>query len=461
MTNDILIVDDERDIRELVSGILTDEGYETRTASNSELALNEIAKRCPALVILDIWLQGSKLDGMEILTLLREKMPDLPVIMISGHGNIETAITAITMGAYNYIEKPFKAEQLKLLTKQAIDQNKLKRENIELKQKIITDELIGNSSQLEKLRKLIKKTAPTNSRVLISGPTGTGKEIVARLLHKHSLRKNQPFIAVNSATLSPDTMEEVLFGSIKSGYVTAGLLEQAHTGTLYLDKVADMPIDTQSKLLRMIVEQKFIRVGGTQEVHIDVRIISSTSRNIIKYIDHGIFREDLYHRLNVVSIPISPLNERKEDIGMLVEYYMKKISATSGLMPRKIEKDAMSLLYSHNWPGNVRQLKNCIEHMLILANGKTSTHITSDMLQNDILSATKLSIENDSKTHIMTLPLREAREIFEKEYLLAQTNRFSGNISRTAEFIGMERSALHRKLKSLGLNSTKNFKAVE
>ena len=458
MTGDVLIVDDERDICELVSGILTDSGYATRTASDSDTALNEIAKRCPSLVLLDIWLQGSRLDGLEVLKLLKERLPNLPVVIISGHGNLETAVSAIKIGAYDYIEKPFKSDRLLLVIQRAIENSKLKRENSELRRKTGQYELIGDSIVVQKLRSSINKIGPTNSRVLITGPSGSGKELVARALHKNSERASASFVAINAAILEPENMEYVLFGRIEDGNVMPGLLEQAHGGSLYIDEVGEMPLDTQGKILRVLTEQKFVRIGGGPNVSVDIRVMSSSSRDLTNHIAKGLFREDLYHRLNVVPIEVPSLAQRREDIGMLVDNFVDYLVNSSCFPPRKIAPDALAVMQSHAWPGNVRQLRNCVENMLISAADSEHDTITADMLPADILSATKLNIEESDSTHIMTLQLREAREIFEKQYLLAQIDRFGGNISKTAEFVGMERSALHRKLKTLGVNPTKHLK---
>ncbi len=452
MTADVLIVDDEKDIRDLISGILRDEGYGTRTAENSTQTLNEIANRCPALVILDIWLKNSELDGLEILTKLKNRFPDLPVIIISGHGNIDTAIRAIKIGAYEYIEKPFNADRLLLVMKRALEAVSLRRENTELQRRTWQFDLIGQTPIIDKLRQIIEKTAPTNSRVFISGPAGSGKELIARMLHAQSHRAAQPFIAVNAAILEPENMEHVLFGQIENNNVYPGLLEKAHGGSLYIDEVGEMPIDTQNKILRVLTDQEFVRLGGGPNVKVDVRVISGSSQNIESMINEGLFREDLYHRLNVVPINVPSLSERREDIKLLINYFVEYLTDTSGLLPKEISKDVRTVLETHDWPGNVRQLRNCIEYILISAADNQNEVITLDMLPSDIISGTKLPIEK-SNTNLMTLPLRDAREVFEREYLLAQISRFGGNISRTAEFVGMERSALHRKLKSLGVSS--------
>ncbi|WP_088342473.1 MULTISPECIES: sigma-54 dependent transcriptional regulator [Rhodomicrobium] len=456
MASDILIVDDEADIRELVSGILEDEGYATRLAKDSDEALNAIEERRPSLVILDIWLQGSKLDGLEVLAKVKRQHPDLPVVIISGHGNIETAVAAIKRGAYDYIEKPFKADRLVLIALRALEASKLKRENRELKERsAYGTELIGRSSLLNSLRQTIDKVAPTNSRVMISGPSGSGKELAARVLHASSARTSGPFVAVNAVAMAPDRVESEFFGTEEQGGQPrkVGALEEAHSGTLYIDEIADMPLETQGKLLRVLVEQKFQRVGGGPKVQVDVRVVSSTSRDLEREMGAGRFRQDLFHRLNVVPLKVPSLADRREDIPELVEYFVRQISLSSGLPPRRIGDDAMAVLQSHEWPGNVRQLRNIIERLMIMTSGETDSVITASMLPEDIGSNVPLSPNGSGGEHLMSLPLRDAREIFEREYLMAQINRFGGNISRTAEFVGMERSALHRKLRALGVNS--------
>lgn len=456
MASDILIVDDEADIRELVAGILNDEGYATRVAGDSDGALATIEARMPGLVVLDIWLQGSRLDGLEVLDVIRERYPNLPVVIISGHGNIETAVLAIKKGAYDFIEKPFKADRMLLVIKRAIEAARLRRENDELRIKAGDDAtLIGGSAIMNHLRNTIEKVAPTGSRVLISGPPGSGKEVVARILHSRSRRAGYPFLAVNAATISPERMEAELFGTEGSASEPrkVGVFEQAHGGTLFLDEVAEMPIGTQSKILRVLVDQTFERVGGASRVKVDVRVVSSTSRDLADEIAQGRFREDLFHRLNVMPIQVPPLSSRREDIPGLVDYFITQIARSAGLPARRISDDAMAALQAHDWPGNVRQLRNNIERLLILASGDPNAVVTADMLPAEVGASTPIPIGGSGGEHIMALPLREARETFEREYLIAQINRFDGNISRTAAFIGMERSALHRKLKSLGVNT--------
>ncbi len=455
MANDILIVDDEADIRELVAGILDDEGFKTRTARDSDQAMDEIANRRPNLVFLDIWLQGSKLDGLQMLDQIKIDYPDLPVVMISGHGNIETAVAAIKRGAYDFIEKPFKSDRLILVAQRALETSRLKREVRELKQLApIASTLVGHSACMNQLRQTIERAAKANSRIMIVGPSGGGKELTARMLHSFSPRANGPFVVINAAAITPERMEIELFGIESANgeqQRKTGALEEAHGGTLFIDEVADMPRETQNKILRVLVEQTFQRVGGTNKVHVDVRIVSSTARNLEAEIAEGRFREDLYHRLSVVPIRVPPLSERREDIPELVEYFMEQISQSTGLPRRQIGEDAMAVLQSHVWPGNVRQLRNNVERVMILAGGSPDSTISADMLPQDVGSMVPAMPTGNNGEHIMGLPLREAREVFERDYLIAQISRFSGNISRTAEFVGMERSALHRKLKALGV----------
>ncbi|MDF1608937.1 sigma-54 dependent transcriptional regulator [Hoeflea sp. YIM 152468] len=454
MASDILVVDDEADIREIVSGILDDEGHETRTAADSDSALAAINDRVPRLIFLDIWLQGSRLDGLALLDEIKARYPDLPVVMISGHGNIETAVSAIQRGAYDFIEKPFKADRLILAADRALETSKLKREVSELKKRSGDSiELIGTSVAVSQLKQAIDKIAPTNSRVMILGPSGSGKELVARLIHRKSARAGGPFVALNAATITPERMEVALFGteSAASHERKIGALEEAHGGILYLDEVADMPRGTQNKILRVLVDQQFERVGGTKRVKVDVRIISSTARNLEELIATGEFREDLYHRLAVVPVQVPSLTERREDIPFLVDSFMRVVSEQAGIKNRRIGEDALAVIQAHTWPGNIRQLRNYMERLMILARSDgPETVISADMLPDDVSDMLPKASASGSN-HVMTLPLREARELFERDYLIAQINRFGGNISRTAEFVGMERSALHRKLKSLGV----------
>ncbi|EJF90731.1 sigma-54-dependent transcriptional regulator [Bartonella tamiae] len=454
MSSDILIVDDEADIRELVGGILEDEGHETRLAASSDEALLQIENRVPRLVFLDIWLQGSRLDGLALLDEIKSRYPQLPIVMISGHGNIETAVSAIKRGAYDFIEKPFKADRLVLVAERALENSKLKREVSELrKQSVQTPELLGSSIVMNQLRQTIERVAPTNSRIMITGPSGAGKEMTARAIHIASTRSKGPFIVINAAAITPERMEIELFGTEMDGKERkVGALEEAHGGILYIDEVADMPRETQNKILRVLTDQTFERVGGSKRVKVDVRVISSTAQNLEGLIAEGRFREDLFHRLSVVPLSVPPLSRHREDIPELVRYFIQQISQQAGIKPREIADDAMAVLQAHNWPGNVRQLRNNIERLLILARGSESDGpITTELLPAEV-GDTLPRAPTDSDQHIMALPLREARELFEKEYLIAQIDRFGGNVSRTAEFVGMERSALHRKLKSLGVS---------
>jgi two-component system nitrogen regulation response regulator NtrX len=455
MSAEILIVDDEADIRDLVAGILEDEGYATRTARNSDDALGAIATRRPNLVFLDIWLQGSRLDGLQLLDAVKREHPELPVVMISGHGNIETAVAAIKQGAYDFIEKPFKADRLVLVADRALETSRLKREVKQLKQLApVAPMLVGRSGAMSQLRQSLERVAPTNSRILIVGPSGAGKELAARTIHEMSTRASGPFVVINAAAITPERMEVELFGVDQtngSDQRKAGALEEAHGGTLFIDDVAEMPRETQNKILRVLVDQTFQRVGGTAKLSVDVRIVSSTSRNLEALIAEGRFREDLYHRLSVVPIRVPALAERREDIPDLVDYFMDQISQATGLPKRRIGEDAMAVLQSHNWPGNVRQLRNNIERLMILAGGEPDAVLDASMLPPDVGSMVPSMPNGNGGEQLMGLPLRDAREVFEREYLVAQISRFGGNISRTAEFVGMERSALHRKLKALGI----------
>ena len=456
MASDILIVDDEADICELVAGLLQDEGYATRTARDSDDALNEIKSRRPNLVFLDIWLQGSRLDGLQLLDSVKEQHPELPVVMISGHGNIETAVAAI--------------KQRRLRLHREAVQGRPAGAGRRSRAGNLAAQARGQGAQGARRRcrsawsavrrrstsfaRPVEKIAPTNSRIMIVGPSGAGKELAARHLHALSARASGPFVVINAAAITPERMEIELFGVEQTNGTQqrkVGALEEAHGGTLFIDEIADMPRETQNKILRVLVDQTFQRVGGSTKVAVDVRIVSSTSRNIEAEIAGGRFREDLYHRLSVVPIRVPPLAERREDIPDLVDYFMEQISQSTGLPQRKIGGDAMAVLQSHDWPGNVRQLRNNVERLMILAGGEPDAVITANMLPQDVGSMVPAMPNGNGGEQLMGLPLREAREVFEREYLLAQINRFGGNISRTAEFVGMERSALHRKLKALGI----------
>ena len=453
MALDILIVDDEADIRELVAGVLGDEGFETRTAAHAEGALAALAERRPSLVIREVWLQGSSMDGIELLDAMKSRDPTLPVVVISGHGNLDTAVAAIKRGAYDYIEKPFQAEQLLLVVRRATETERLRREYEALKERVGIDiELTGTSPQINQVRATLKRVAATGSRVLISGPAGSGKEVAARLLHQWSPRIDAPFVVVSAARMTPERVEEALFGVEEGGEnVRAGLLEQAHGGTLFLDDVADMPMTTQAKILRVLTEQVFQRVGGARWVRVDVRVISATSRDLAAEIAAGRFREDLYYRLNVVPVRLPPLSERREDVAELARYFLARYAAERGMPTPDLSEDAVAALQTYDWPGNVRQLRNVIERTMIMAPTTSMAILDIDMLPSEVTAEPSRLMPGQAARSIMGTPLREAREAFEREYLRAQIRRFSGNISRTAAFIGMERSALHRKLKALGL----------
>lgn len=459
MADEILIVDDEADIRMLIRGILEDEGYEIRDAGDSESAFDIMRDRRPSLVILDIWLQNSKLDGMEMLDVIKRDYPLVPVVMISGHGNIETAVNAIKLGAYDFIEKPFKSDRLLLIVQRAIEAARLRSENEELRLRAGQPaDLIGSSSWFHQVSQAVRKVAPTGSRVLITGPAGSGKEVVARQLHACSHRADGSFVALNCATMHPDRLEAELFGTAP-GLDSAdspgkmGTFERAHGGTLLLDEVADMPLETQGKIVRVLQEQTFQRVGDDRRVAVDVRVIASTNRDLPTLIEDDRFREDLFYRLNVVPIEVPALRDRREDIPDLVSFFMARAAENAGLPPRSLSDDALAALRAYDWPGNVRQLRNVIEWVLIMAPGGPQDAVRPDMLPPEIGAASPASLPGETGEEIMSLPLREAREVFERNYLEAQVMRFGGNISRTATFVGMERSALHRKLRSLGVNS--------
>ena len=457
MALEILVVDDEADIRDLVSGVLEDEGYAVRTAADSTSALDAIEDRRPSLVLLDVWLQGSKLDGLQLLEQVKRRDPTLPVIMISGHGNLDTAVAAIREGAVDFIEKPFQADKLLHLVARATETDRLRRENKELRIAVGGEEtLSGSSVAINTVRATLKRVAPTGSRVMITGPAGVGKELAARMIHAWSPRATSPFIVVSAAMMSPDRVEEELFGTEHDGVARPGLLEQAHGGTLFLDEIADMPLTTQGKILRVLTDQSYNRIGGQRPVKVDVRVLSATSRNLAEEISAGRFREDLYYRLNVVPVKLPSLQERREDIPELVGHFMARYAGERRMAVPEMSKDALAALQAHDWPGNVRQLRNIIERTLILAPGDRVDCIEVDLLPAEVLDSQGTIGVSSSSMAIMGSPLREARESFEREYLKIQIRRFSGNISRTASFIGMERSALHRKLKALGLGDKRD-----
>ena len=454
---EILVVDDEDDIRLLISGILQDEGYATREAATGEAALEQVKTRAPAAVILDIWLENSSFDGLQVLSAIKAMRPAVPVVMISGHGTIATAVQAIKQGAYDFIEKPFEADRLLVVLGRAMEAARLKRENLELRSRAGAPEtLIGGCPAVTALRRTIERVGPTGSRVLITGPAGSGKEVVARQIHLHSTRSQGPFVVVNCASLHPDRLNEVLFGHAGGrgdGEGQSGMLERADGGTLLLDEVADMPLATQSAIIRILQDQRLERINGHGPVGVDVRVIATTNRELREEIVRGAFREELFYRLNVVPVPVPALADRREDIPELARYLLERTAAAAGLPKRILGEDAIAAMQVYPWPGNVRQLRNVIERLLIMAPGAVADPIRADMLPADIANEVPQTLKLQCSDEIMTLPLRDAREMFEREYLMAQVVRYGGNISRTADFVGMERSALHRKLKSLGVST--------
>ena len=464
MFNDILVVDDEADIRELMSEILEDEGFAVRTAHNSDSALKALAERVPSLMILDIWLQGSELDGLGILELSQERYPSLPVIMISGHGNIETAVNSIKMGAFDFIEKPFEPAHLLHVLYKAREMSRLKSENEELKWRgKMENTLIGSSPAIQQIRAIIDKVAPTNSRVLITGEEGTGKEVAARLLHEQSLRAKCPFVTLSAISMHPAQVDAELFGVESNnpggGAEKLGLFERAHGGTLFIDEIADMSKETQGKVLKALHDQSFERVRGTKRVSVDVRVIAASSCDLIEEMRQGNFREDLYYRLNVVPIHMPALRERREDIAELSQFFLKESARAAGIPVRSLSGEALAVLQAYGWPGNIRHLRNVIEWSVIMSSGRSGEVIEDSMLPPDLRHPHADLPHQDDGNIVMSMPLREAREIFEKQYLMTQISRFGGNISKTASFIGMERSALHRKLKLLGIHNDEKITA--
>jgi two-component system nitrogen regulation response regulator NtrX len=459
MAHEILVVDDEPDIRLLIEGILGDEGYETRAAGDSAAAIAAFRARRPSLVVLDVWLQGSRMDGLGILETLHSEEPHVPVVMISGHGTIEMAVGAIQLGAYDFIEKPFQSDRLLLVVRRALEAAALSRENAELRLRAGPEaSLIGDSGTIGQLRSQVERVAPTGSRVMITGPAGSGKEVVARMIHARSRRAAGPFVVMNCATLNPARFEEELFG-LEAGADPAaqprraGVLERAHGGTLLLDEVSDMPLETQGKIVRALQDQTFERLGGSSRVKVDVRVLSATNRDLQAEIAAGRFREDLYYRLAVVPVKVPALRERREDVPSLAAHFIARSAEASGIPARPLSADTLAALQAYDWPGNVRQLRNLMDWLLIMAPGGAGEPVRADMLPPEIGARAPALLNIDPTADIMSLPLREARDLFETQYLHAQLLRFGGNISRTAQFVGMERSALHRKLKQLGVNS--------
>jgi two-component system nitrogen regulation response regulator NtrX len=451
MSKDILIVDDEPDIRNLVADILTDEGFISRTAATGEKALEEISLRQPNLLILDVWLGDPKYDGLKILELIKKTNPDLPIVMISGHGTVETAVNAIKLGAYDFIEKPFKTDRLLLIVSRALEAANLRRENLYLKEEISPSEMVGNSLILQNVRKTIEKVGPTNSRVFLVGPAGVGKELAAREIHSKSKRASGPFLVFHCKSDSDHTIEEQLFGTELTANTQRqlGLLEQAHGGSLFLEEVTDLSLDVQAKLVRFLHEQTFKRMGGNHKVIVDIRVIAASKHDIKAAIEKGLFREDLYYRLSVITLSLPSLNERLEDIPDLVSYFTERLSRQTGVPKRHFSEAALALMKSYGWPGNIHELRNVVERALILSPAANDIPVSPDELPPELRGEDIASLTTGNGPDFLSMTLREAREYFEREYLLAQVQKFAGNISRTASFIGMERSALHRKLRQL------------
>ena len=450
MINEILVIDDNSDIRQLISNILKDKGFMVREAANFDQAIVEINKKLPDVAIIDVKLDKGDNDGIELLVHLKKINNDIPVIMISGHANVQMAVDSLKLGAFEFIQKPFTTERLLNFTNRAVENINLKKERSVLESKLFHSyEIIGQSQSIEKVRNLITKLSNAESRIFISGPAGSGKELIARQIHRQSLRSKKPFVVVNGALLDPQKYEQELFGSENTNEtINYGFFENAKDGTLLIDGVSEIPLDTQAKLLRVLIDQKFRRVNGSKEINVNVRIISTSSKNIRDEIDKGNFREDLYHRLNVVPIFLPPLKDRPEDIPDLLNYFSKKIAELNGINEIKLDTD-FDLYYKYQWPGNVRELRNLVERISILSVDENPNNI--NQLVHDSLTHKSTSQNLDSYNNVLSYPLKEAREQFEKNYLTSQLKKHKGNISKTAEFIGMERSALHRKLKTLGV----------
>jgi len=450
MTKEVLVIDDNSDIRQLISSILKDEGLSVREAANYDQALFEINKKLPDVAIIDVKLDKGDNDGIELLSHIKKIDDDVPVIMISGHANVQMAVDSLKLGAFEFIQKPFSSERLLNFLNRAIENVDLKKEKLALENKLFHSyEIIGNSQSIAKVKNLITKLKNAESRIFISGPAGSGKELVARQIHRQSKRSKNPFVVVNGALLDPQKYELELFGAENSNQTTTfGSFEKAKDGTLLIDEITEIPLETQAKILRVLIDQKFRRLNSAKEINVNVRIISTSSKNIREEVDKGNFREDLYHRLNVVPIFLPPLKDRTEDIPHLLNYFSKKIADLNGINETKLDTD-FDLFYKYEWPGNVRELRNLVERISILSVNENYHNI--NQLVQDALSHKNISKNLDSYENVLSYPLKEAREKFEKNYLTSQLKKHKGNISKTAEFIGMERSALHRKLKTLGV----------
>ena len=450
MSSEILVIDDNLDIRQLISSILKDQGMAVREAANFDQAMLEINKKLPDVAVIDVKLDKGDNDGIELLVHIKKIDKDVPVIMISGHANVQMAVDSLKLGAFEFIQKPFSSERLLNFVNRAVENIDLKKEKNALENKLFHSyDIIGKGQAIEKIRSLITKLSNTESRIFISGPAGSGKELVARQIHKQSSRSTKPFVVVNGALLDPQNYELELFGSENSNETTSyGFFEKAKDGTLLIDEVTEIPLETQAKILRVLIDQKFRRVNGSKEINVNVRIISTSSKNIREEVDRGNFREDLYHRLNVVPIFLPPLKDRSEDIPLLLNYFSKKIADLNGISETKLDTN-FDLYYKYDWPGNVRELRNLVERVSILALNENTNNI--NQIVHDSLSQKNISNKTDTYESVLSYPLKQAREKFEKNYLTSQLKKHKGNISKTAEFVGMERSALHRKLKALGI----------
>jgi two-component system nitrogen regulation response regulator NtrX len=451
MHKEILVIDDNPDIRFLICNILKEQNFEVRSAANYDQAVFEINKRLPELAIIDIKLDKTDKDGIDLLKLVNKKDKLVPVIMISGHATVQIAVEAIRLGAYEFIEKPFSKEKILNYVNRALESSELKKEKDIIENNLFHSfDLIGQSPSIVKIKKIIEKLSTSESRVMISGPTGSGKELVARKIHKNSSRSKEPFVIINAALLKELTYEKELFGEeFDDGNISFGALERANKGTLLIDEVSEIPFETQANVLRVLIDQKFKRVNGSKDINVNIRLISSTSKELNELVEMNKFREDLYHRLNVMPIELTSLATRTEDIPLLIDYFKKKLSEINGVQLPEIDIKNDSL-YTYNWPGNVRELRNLIERITILSSNETKEKISKVI--DDILNPTsRVDANKNILERSFQSPLKEAREHFEKEYLANQLKKHHGNISKTADFIGMERSALHRKLKSLGI----------
>ena len=461
MQQSILVIDDEADICSLISDILKDEGYDCRTARGSRQAFEHMAHKLPSAIVLDIWLESSELDGLGILEIVKERYPDIPVVVISGHANIETAVSSIRLGAYDFIEKPFKAERLVQLLRRAIEATRLRHENLQFKSRYAPeDELQGSSPAVLQLCQAIERVAPTNSRVFITGGAGVGKQIAARMIHDQSNRRFAPFMVCQATSSRPEQLAATLFGLEEGGIIAGlphsiGLFEKANGGTVFIDEVAALSMPVQQTLLRILQDQMVTRIGGKTPLDVDVRVLAATRHDPVELMAKGLLKEELFYRLNVVPLKVPPLRERREDIPLLTKQFLAHFANTAGMPRLRLSDDAVAAMQAYEWPGNIRELRNVAEWMLIQASLENRDVITADHLPKEVVSTSPAGLSPVGNADVMSVPLKQAREMFEREYLTAQINRFGGNISRTSAFVGMERSALHRKLKSLNVTTEK------